>query len=402
MSSPVIPPERDMQRIAWTVLLASFAGCMLLFFGTPALAYWYVVTATEPQESDLTVLSGTAIVEVPGREPSGERATRKVPEGTVIRTDANTRVRLTLFDGSALTVLPDSQVRLAAMRHPSFAWSSLVNQVQVELRSGRLRLAVSAAGGDPHEVHLQMPQAEAVLQDGEYLADASDVGGNLIVRNGQAALRARDTTVALGTRQRAVIAATGALAGPLPAQQDLIINGGFDGPLTDGWKVYNDQGGDGGTVNGTVAITLEQGRRAVRFTRSGSGGNHIDTGIEQIIDKDVTDFESVVLRADVMVSYQSLSGGGYLSSEYPLMIRVKYLDIRGGQNFWVHGFYYQNDSRNPAVNGELVPLSLWYPYESPDLSLILSPRPARILSVQIYASGWDFDSLVSDVGLIVQ
>lgn len=396
-----MPAERDMQRIAWTVLLASFSACMLLFFGTPALAYWYFNTATDPQESELTVLSGTAIVEVPGREPSGERATRKVPEGAVIRTDANTRVRLLTFDGSTLTVLPDSQVRLAAMRKASFKISSLVNQVQVDLRAGRLRLAI-AGNGEPHEVHLAMPQSEAHLQDGEYLAEVVEPQSDLIVRNGQALLRARDTTVVLGARQRALIAASGSLTGPLPAQQDLLANGSFDSPLSDSWTVYNDQGGDGGTVNGTVSIVQEQGRRAVRFVRAGSNGNHIDTGIEQAIDKDVTDFESVRLRADVMVTFQSLSGGGYLSSEFPLMVRVKYLDIRGGQNFWVHGFYYQNDARNPTANSEQVPQSLWYPYESPDLPLVLNPRPARILSVQIYASGWDFDSLISDIGLIVQ
>lgn len=401
MSAPILPATRDMERIAWTVLLGSFIACTLLFFGTPALGYWYLNTATDAQETDLTVLSGTAIVEVGGRDPSGERATRKVPEGSVIRTDANTRVRLVTFDGSTLTVLPDSQVRLTSARKASFKVSSLVNQVQVELRAGRLRLSISK-GDEPHEVRLTMPYGEAQLLDGEYLAEASDAQGDLIVRAGQAMLRGKDSTVALGATQRALIAMGGALTGPLPAQQDLIVNGSFDAPLTTGWTFYNDQGGDAGAVDGVAAIVVDQGRRALRFTRSGSNGNHVDTVIEQIIDKDVTEFESVRLRADVMVNFQSLSGGGYLSSEYPVMVSVKYLDIRGGQNSWVRGFYYQNESRNPTFNGEQVPQSLWYPYESPDLALALNPRPARILSVKIYASGWDFDSLVSDVGLIVQ
>jgi hypothetical protein len=32
----------------------------------------------------------------------------------------------------------------------------------------------------------------------------------------------------------------------------------------------------------------------------------------------------------------------------------------------------------------------------------LNPKPSQILSVSIYASGWDFDSMVSDVGLIIE
>jgi hypothetical protein len=157
-------------------------------------------------------------------------------------------------------------------------------------------------------------------------------------------------------------------------------------------------------VDGTIQLETDpvSGRRIVHFTRKGSNGNHVDSGIEQILNKDVTDAEVVRLHADVRVNFQSLSGGGYLSSEFPLMIKIRYRDVKGGENIWVHGFYYQNDTHNPTANGEQIARNLWYPYESEDLTDILNPRPAKILSVQIYASGWDFDSMVTDVGLTVE
>lgn len=393
--------ERDMEKIAWSVLLGSFGICLLLFFGAPVLSYVYMNSATDSHESDMTVLSGTVIVDVPGRDPTGERGTRMVPEGATIRTDANSRVNITLFDGSTVIVFPDTQVTLSALRSPKFTLSSLPPQLRLELPSGRLRVSVTQNGG-PHEVKIQMPQGESWLRRGEYLMETTREQAEIVVRNGQSLVKAREAVVTLNGRERSLVLTGEAPRGPLPAERDLIVNGNFAAPLTDGWVVYNDQGGDGGSVNGTITLTSEQGRRGARFQRQGSNGNHDDTGIEQPINKDVGDADIIRLRADVLVNHQSLSGGGYLSSEYPLMVKIRYRDVKGGENFWVHGFYYQNDAHNPTVNGEQVPRGLWYPYESPDLTDILNPKPAQILSVQIYASGWDFDSMVADTQLIVE
>ncbi len=393
--------DRDVQRIAWTVLLSSFVAFIILIVGAPLLGLWFLNTATDSHESSLAVLSGTVIVELPGREPSGERASRMVPEGATIRTDANTRVNLTLFDGSTVIVFPDTQVILSAIRSPKFEISPQRLQAYLELRSGRLRL--SATSGDRAlDMSVQTPQGYAQFQSGNYLVEVAGEQTEVVVRNGQALLKAHELAVRLNGRERSIVKTGERPRGPLPAERDLIVNGGFAAALNETWKIYNDQGGDGGDVDGQAQLEIDQGRRLVHFTRQGSNGNHDDTGVEQFINKDVSDAESIRLRADVRINYQSLSGGGYLSSEFPLMIRIKYIDVKGGQNAWVHGFYYQNEARSHIVNGEQVPQGLWYPYESQDLTDILNPKPALILSIQIYASGHDFDSMVSDVGLIVE
>jgi FecR-like protein len=393
--------ERDVEKIAWGVLLGAFALFLVLLFGIPAAIYWYLNTATDVHDSNLTVLSGTVIVDVPGRDSSGERATRLVPESSTIRTDATSRVNLTLFDGSTVIVFPDTQLTLNTVRTPKFSMSTLPAQVGIELHSGRIRLSV-VQSADLHEVRAGTPQGESFFGRGDYLVEVANDQMDVVVRSGQAHVRGQNVSLALNARERALLKVGQPPRGPLPAERDLLANGAFTDLLKDTWQVYNDQGGDGPSINGTVTVTDDQGHHGVRFQRQGSNGNHNETGIVQQVGKDVSDAEIIRLRADLLVAFQSLSGGGYLSSEYPVMIKIRYRDIKGGENIWVRGFYYQNDTHSQTNDGEQVKQGLWYPYESPNLADVLNPKPAQILSVAIYASGWDFDSMVSDVGLIIE
>ena len=104
-------------------------------------------------------------------------------------------------------------------------------------------------------------------------------------------------------------------------------------------------------------------------------------------------------RKLVQEQQDRLSGGGYLSSEYPLIIRVKYRDVNGDEAEYVRGFYAQNDTSNPTANGELLPRATWIPFDSSNLLASLPIKPFRILSIEIYASGWDYESYISNVRL---
>jgi hypothetical protein len=55
-----------------------------------------------------------------------------------------------------------------------------------------------------------------------------------------------------------------------------------------------------------------------------------------------------------------------------------------------------------VVSGESVSPNVWIPYESGNLLETLDPRPFFITSIQIYASGWDYDSYVTGIRLIVE
>jgi hypothetical protein len=183
------------------------------------------------------------------------------------------------------------------------------------------------------------------------------------------------------------------------------VNGGFEEELAVGWQAYNEQGGDGGNIDGEVSVVelADTTSRAVRFFRIGSGGNHCETVIRQELNEEISDLAtSISLYLRVELLNQSLSGGGYLSSEYPLMIRLEYEDIYGSESHWTHGFYYQNQDNNPTMYGQRIAYGTWFDYASGNILEGIYPRPARLKSLLIYASGWDYESMVTDISLVVE
>jgi hypothetical protein len=245
----------------------------------------------------------------------------------------------------------------------------------------------------------------ALLKEGSYSLKVTTDSSRIIVHLGTAQVTAQGETVELKQRERTTVREGQRPEQPIPAAQNLLVNGSFIEDLSVGWQAYNEQGGDGGDVDGE--ITVEQlsntESRTVRFFREGSGGNHCETVIRQDLNEEISDLAtSISLYLKVKLLNQSLSGGGYLSSEYPLMIRLEYEDIYGSQGHWTHGFYYHNQQNNPTMYGERIPYNTWFDYSSGNTLEAIYPRPARLKSLLIYASGWDYESMITDVSLVVE
>jgi hypothetical protein len=156
---------------------------------------------------------------------------------------------------------------------------------------------------------------------------------------------------------------------------------------------------------GRVSIMERDGRRVAYFIRQGEDNVPTEVGIRQHIGRDVNVYDSLILQLDVKLLFQSLPGAGYLSSEYPLRVEITYTDIYGKQLAWGHGFYYRDPENEnwQIINGEKIPPFTWYTYRSPNLmELLKDTRPARIDSIRIYASGWNYQSMVSEVYLFAE
>lgn len=152
-------------------------------------------------------------------------------------------------------------------------------------------------------------------------------------------------------------------------------------------------------VIGETTTALDEGRPVVHFSRRGSKGTHCESYIYQEINKDVSDLSTLKLSVRLKLLHQSLSGGGYMGSEYPVLIYIRYR-AQEGEAAKVYGFYYQNESNNRTDNGIVVPPNQWQEWIAPDNLMALTPRPLQILSLQVSASGWDYESLVSQVSLL--
>ena len=406
--------RRNPEHLAWTVTLAAFAAFCTLAIAIPLTVRWYLTNATRAYEAKVTCLEGTAVVEDPQYAeaiPVLKDETISVPEGTVVSVDETAQAVIIFFDQSLARLFPRTSVALERMRAPRFSVSPRAAEITVQVKGGRLWADTVLRGSSPVEFRVKSLQADTLLsEDGGYALEVSNERTEVIVQGGAAEVTATSAvtpteagTVTLSSRQRTIVEIGKPPLAPLKAERDLIVNGDFKAPLTTGWESFNEQGGDGGEVDGTVSLVVDEVRRAVRFQRTGGEFNHCETGIVQQLNRDLPDpLTTLKVRATIKLVNQSLSGGGYLSSEYPLMVRIRYRDVYLSEDEWVHGFYYQNVDENPTMHGQEIPQDKWYFYESENLVDVLPITPRRILWLRVYASGWSYETLVSEISLIVE
>ncbi len=406
--------RRNPEHLAWTVTLAAFAVFCILAIAIPLGLRWYLTHATRAHEAQVTCLEGTAVVEDPRHGeaiPVLKGETVSAPEGTVVSVDETAQAVITFFDQSQVRLFPRTSVALEYMRTPRYSLSPRAAQITIQAKGGRLQANTVLRGSSPVEFRVDSLQAHTLLaEDGGYTLEISNERTEVIVQRGTAKVAAASTAVpadtaqvTLSSRQRTIVETGQAPLAPLKAERDLIVNGDFRAPLSTGWMAFNDQGGDGGEIDGTASLVVDEHRPAVRLFRTGGEYNHCETIIEQEINRDLADpLTTLKVRATIKLLNQSLSGGGYLSSEYPLMIRIRYRDVYGSENEWIHGFYYQNRDNNPTMNGQEIAQNKWYFYESENLLDVLPETPSRIIWLRVYASGWSYESLVSEISLIVE
>jgi hypothetical protein len=191
----------------------------------------------------------------------------------------------------------------------------------------------------------------------------------------------------------------------------LIENPGFDEePPLAGWLFYNDRFPSGGYE----LIRLE-GRTAAGISRSqadfpGVQLSHAETGFVQRLTAYVEDYSLLELRANFKIEEQSLPHCGEQGSECPLMLHLRYMDTQGITRDWYQGFYAVDD---PTLGypdtclacrraHQQVQMHRWSIYESGNLFDLLpaDQRPARIIEVSFYASGWAYVVYVSEFNLI--
>lgn len=390
------------RRRAWFCLVIAFAvWCSLA--GTVLVSGWmYRRNATESPPAILTVERGTVFYGGPATaDQLRARPGMTAEEGGLIEIGENGRATLDLFDGSTVRLMGNTKVELSQIRVGTF------NADHTRLILGVIEGAAhfNVAGKLPHgrEVVLNTPHGKVSLSKGEYLVWVQDDGTRVSSYVGQAKAGTDDHAVRIRDGQRALLSADGFPRGPFALSENLLRNGDFARQFQ-GWTML-DKGEPGRPdVGGTRRLIEETiaGRRvqALSITRVTDKDTHNETGITQEINRDVSAYRNVAVTGWVKVNQASLSGGGYLGSEYPVMFRVNYVDERGGRPGWTHGFYYANPELRPTENGEIVAQGEWYPFLSRLTDL--PDRPIIIRSVEILSAGHDFDATVADVRLIAE
>jgi hypothetical protein len=408
--------RQNPQRVAWIILGVSFVAFCMLAVVVPLSVRGFVLHATRSQPTFATVLAGTAQVYPPGaNDPIAVTAPRELDEGSRVLTDASTRALVSVLvedaevsdELLALTTVQlsqDTAMRAERMRRPRFNRSPDPYQVAFDLEQGRIFVTTQPPGERSVAVTLNTPQAEILFSNGSY--DVMIDGDKTQVRaqSGEATGIGAGQQVNVSSGERTEIAAGQAPAAPVSAALDMVLNGSFEGRISPPWQQITEV--SPGLPAGEMSVAEDGQRNAVRFYRSAEDGAPNRVGVLQVVDRDVQGYDALTLRFDAKIASQSVPAGGYLATEYPVMVDVFYTDIYGKDLHWYQGLYsldLPEGSTYLPPTGEKIPLGIWYTYESPNLyEFLQETRPARINSITLYASGHDYESFVSNVALTVR
>ncbi len=393
---------RRIEILAWAIITTSFlvfAGLVVLLWkGVPA----YLSRATLEHEARVEVFAGTVEVQEPGStrwEVIGPN--RVLREGDTLHATDNAKALVTFFDSSTVRLYPTASITLEKMRSSRFG--KRFTYIRLAQQSGRVRVGVAHLDASASIQFLVYGGGGRAIfwEEGSYSTEVMRDGTfSVTARMGRGDVIADGQLVGIGGGERAAVV-EGRPVGPEPAAQDLVANGSFSALGTNGlprgWLVFDRNEGKESVV-GSVSIQRDGDVNRAVFGRRG-GTYHGEDGLHQEINADVSDFDSLILSADVRIDYQKLPGGGFVGSEYPLILRVTYLDSTNAQWEWYHGFYIQNELGYPAQTGEQIAPGEFRQY-SQNLFSTGYPRPARILSMDVFASGWDYESQVKNVRLV--
>lgn len=404
------------ERAGWTILLISFFAFCLLVVSIPLGIRQFVITATKPYPARVTAYGGAVLMQAAQSDtPTAITRTepdQEIQEETILTTEPSSEAIVWLFDASNLHVRNNSQVMILESRQPRFDSSPRPASIVVRVQSGKVIVGVAPPTQDRFrrfEVHT--PHGLIFLEEGNYSISVTEADTEVSVRTvravGHATLQAAERSIHLELGERGHMEEGCPPEGPLPGERNLLVNGDFQQSLSTGWVSWeiHDKKEE---KAGSVSIGTTEDGRVVHFIRRGGNQQHAQNGISQELDVDVRDASSLQVRLDVNLIHQSLSGGGWRSTEFPLMVLLRYRDANGREHDWVRGFYYANWEGlsvrdDEAYRGVNIPQNLWRPFESGNLMLSLGDqRPAHLIELKVYASGHDYESMSLDVGVLVK
>lgn len=419
------------ERLAWVILFSCFSVWVGIIISIPLLGSRLIQTASRPLPLSLQVNQGTvrlegnqqtaaifmgdlpAETEAPANiiTSSGDAATLVVyaDEGNGNGEDENRQIL------GRLQIFGDTLVEIEQATTPRFNLSTADRHMALKLNSGRMRIKLPEGEGRPFSITIETPQGLVYLpQAGQYTVEVDTAETQLVALEGEAMLEANGDSLTLQADERGMIPQEGVPAGPLSTERNLVQNGDFSDGLN-AWDQLSWVVDISGQPAGQVEVVTDSGEPALRFQRVGNG--HADTGVRQVINQEVSDFDAIRLEISLRILDQSLAVCGSVGSECPLTLRVEYEDVNGNNQVWYQGFFANgipgsNGTPDVCVTcapprpGHVQITSGQFAFYRGDLLSLLpqhgAPLPGRIKNVSLLAAGHSFALDVLDVSLIVE
>ncbi len=439
--------------IAWVVLLSSFALFCLLVYGIFQLGGFIYDNATTSLSAtvqrntgnDLTIKTvSSARFAVPFSY------TTQVNEGDSIRTGGDTQADIAFPDGSIVHIFPNSQVTITQIKASRFSRDHIdvtITQQPIpdtDPRQGSIIIVgvpqVTSSGYHSSQVivHTSADTSQPIarISIAPYstvrISTATDPNSNqpysrAMVQHGTvqvSAMPGPSNAAQVGLDQMATVG-FGGQPSLAAAWDEFVVDGNYARDEVDNlskqtsvWgPVRFGQGGDGGGVNGQVAITdtlvYTGAEHAAYFYRnapalgySGVLTDYASVAIGQELNRDLSPYLSggiLRLSADVKLINQSVLGGGFSYVEYPLIFKITYQNSSNGSELaWQYGYYFNPDPNRPVdpTLGKQIAEGQWVHIELPNLLAIEQLKGMkRLVRLEVYAAGHEYAALVTNISL---
>lgn len=435
------------ERIAWIALLAAFALFCTLTLTTALGVYHYLFRSTVPIPAMLYVSKGTVGITGADLRETVERDREELTNTvTSISTDSLSQATVQFRSATedevetqpllaAVTLQGNTFVTFNQATRPRF---ELSQQEPQRVRFSRLtgQLDVIITGVDAHPFVMEIYTEDLSTDRGVYIQSES---------NGRYRLTVSEDEIRLLNLAGAVNAFFGDdpnLRNPVEPGKELVVRTGnrsirtlddtanllrtsdFSLQLSSIGQLYSpgepmnwDCGGlPEQNPPGSYSVLEFDGRVGVSLQRYNNATSHGEISCIQEFEGaglDVRNLDSLSVLATFNLNFQSFSLCGKEGSECPLMLHIMYAtddsppDNRGN---WFRGFYYEGQAtgRHKKICASCLQEhvdtnpSVWYTFDSGNLLNLIAEdrRPAFIEAIRFYASGHQFDTVVSEMMLL--
>ncbi len=412
------------ERRAWRILVIAFAIFIVICALAAYVTQWFIFRSMVDLQVSLKTARGTVQVTSPTTGDAIAVTDRRdnLELNTLLQTDSTSQALVTFSDtrtGEVIATMVlhrDSQMSITQAAAPRYGANRSPYSITVEGVAGRCETLILGQADGPLRVQVRSTHAVAHADSpGHFIVDTIGEWTTVSVNNGTVEVMPLNGSAptTIGTGERALVSQDNEQPTIRPIARSIVANGIFEQIDSAGWTFYNDAETD---PPGSVYNAVIDGRPVVVFDRSqenwpGIRLGHGETGLIQSIEMDVSEYPTLELRATFYVDEQSLSTCGQRGSECPMMFRIDYVDVQGGERAYITGFYALHD---PAAayplacdtcrtDHERINPDSWYTFESGNLMerLPAELRPAHIREIKVYASGHAYRVYLSEIALLV-
>ena len=381
---------RSMHMLAWGSLFLAVAVLLSAIVLVPKGVSSILDGVSEGKTTTAELIDGTVLFQPPATANwQSMPAEKNLSEGSRVRTDDRSRVFLRTRDGSTLLLYNETELALQRMQFGRF--NKALQDTVIRIFRGRLQIGVAAhPASQSRQITVLSGTGRFDLSEGSYRIEMDpDGSSHLSIRSGYASVWSGNQSVSLPSGFRARIGPKGKIHAPLPLERTLIEDPLRDVAINDSARnpfVVTEAGPAGTIKRSTTGVWFH------RTTQTGKTDRHGESGLVHTIDRDVRDYVNLTIGADVRINSQTLSGGGTAGTEYPLMIRITYLDADGQEQIWTTGFYHQNNEGLSVKMGREIPANQWITYTNSSLLQEIRPAPVHLRRIEILGSGWEYIS----------